>query len=95
VRRINVESPEIAQTKTSNNIIQKGLAFLCKQSGSVPVPVVRRVPGSLPRRLNGQGGASVVAAGGAAKPKEISMRKPIRNPENGLAIVSNYAPPET
>jgi hypothetical protein len=26
----------IAQAKTSNNIIQKGLAFLCKQSGSVP-----------------------------------------------------------
>jgi hypothetical protein len=25
----------IAQAKTSNNIIQKGLAFLCKQSGSV------------------------------------------------------------
>jgi hypothetical protein len=26
----------IAQAKTSNTIIQKGLAFLCKQSGSVP-----------------------------------------------------------
>jgi hypothetical protein len=25
----------IAETKTSNNIIQKGLAFLCKQSASV------------------------------------------------------------
>ena len=48
--------------KTSNNIIEKGLAFLCKQSGTVTVPGARARLGILPRRLHGQGGASVAAA---------------------------------
>jgi len=50
--------------KTSNNIIQKGLAFVCEQSGTVTVPGT--CLGILPRRLHGRGGAVVVAANGAA-----------------------------
>jgi hypothetical protein len=34
--------------QTSNNIIQKGLAFAREQSGSVTVPKARRVSGSCP-----------------------------------------------
>jgi hypothetical protein len=48
--------------QTSNNIIQKGLAFGRKQSGSVTVPCARRALGIPPRRLHGRGGAVVVAA---------------------------------
>src|SRR5262245_48230532 len=48
--------------KTSNNIIQKGLAFVREQSGSVTIPGARRALGILPRRLHGRGGAVVVAA---------------------------------
>src|SRR5262249_26346900 len=48
--------------QTSNNIIQKGLAFGREQSGTVTVPGARRALGILPRRLQGQGGAAVVAA---------------------------------
>src|SRR5262250_411220 len=50
----------------SNNIIQKGLAFVREQSGSVTVPGARRALGILPRRLRGRGGAVVVAANDAA-----------------------------
>ncbi len=56
--------------ETSNNIIQKGLAFVCKQSGTVTVPGTRRASGSLPRRLHGRGGAVVVAANDAAPTRE-------------------------
>src|SRR5262249_23856978 len=51
--------------KTSNNIIQKGLAFVREQSGSVTVSG-RDALGILPRRLQGRGGAAVVAANDAA-----------------------------
>jgi hypothetical protein len=37
--------------QTSNNIIQKGLAFVREQSGTVTVPGTTRASGSLPRRL--------------------------------------------
>jgi Protein of unknown function (DUF3489) len=52
--------------ETSNNIIQKGLAFDREQSGSVTVPGASSASGFLPRRLHGQGGAVVVAANYAA-----------------------------
>src|SRR5947209_4033158 len=52
--------------ETSNNIIQKGLAFACEQSGSVTVPGASSTSGFLPRRLHSQGGAVVVAANDAA-----------------------------
>jgi hypothetical protein len=52
--------------QTSNNIIQKGLAFVRKQSGTVPVRGAQRVLGILPRRLHRRGGAVVVAANDAA-----------------------------
>jgi hypothetical protein len=52
--------------QTSNNIIQKGLAFVRERSGTVTVPGTARVSGILPRRLHGQGGAVVVAANDAA-----------------------------
>src|SRR6516164_9137534 len=48
--------------QTSNNIIQKGLAFGREQSGTVTVPGARRALGILPRRLHGRGGAAVVVA---------------------------------
>jgi len=47
--------------KTSNNVIQKGLAFGREESGTVTVPGATRL-GFLPRRLHGRGGAAVVAA---------------------------------
>src|SRR5215813_13688500 len=34
--------------QTSNNIIQKGLAFVCERSGSVTVPGTKRALGSCP-----------------------------------------------
>jgi hypothetical protein len=52
--------------QTSNNIIQKGLAFAREQSGSVTVPGARRL-GILPYRLHSQGGAVAVAANYAAR----------------------------
>ena len=55
--------------------MQKGLAFPCRQSGTAPVPGRWARFGILPRRLDGRGGASVVAAEDAAKPKEIPMSK--------------------
>ena len=48
--------------ETSNNIIQKGLAFPRQQSGTVVSSGRWTHPGILPRRLDCQGGASVVAA---------------------------------
>ena len=48
--------------QTSNKIIQKGLAFAGKQSGTDSVPTAETCFGILPRRLVGRGGASVVAA---------------------------------
>src|SRR5262249_7882430 len=61
--------------KTSNNIIQKGLAFVREQSGSVTVSG-RDALGILPRRLQGRGGAAVVAANDAASTQwRISMAK--------------------
>jgi Protein of unknown function (DUF3489) len=52
--------------QTSNNIIQKGLAFVRERSGSVTVPGTNRASGILPRRLHGRGGAVGVAANDAA-----------------------------
>jgi len=61
--------------QTSNKIIEKRLAFARKQSGTDTVPSAETRFGILPRRLDGRGGASVVAATDAAEPKEIPMPK--------------------
>jgi hypothetical protein len=61
--------------QTSNKIIQKRLAFAPKQSATDTVPSAETRSGILPRRLDGRGGASVVAATDAAEPKEIAMPK--------------------
>jgi hypothetical protein len=47
-------------TQTSNKIIQKGLAFLRKQSGTLLSSGLVTCSGILPRRLHRRGGASVV-----------------------------------
>jgi hypothetical protein len=60
---------------TSNKIIQKGLAFSRRQSGTVSSSGRCLRFGILPRRLHSRGGASVVAAMGAAQPREIPMTK--------------------
>jgi hypothetical protein len=39
--------------RTSNNITQKGLAFVAEQSGTVTVPGTGCALGILPRRLHG------------------------------------------
>src|SRR5262245_26328463 len=62
LRLPNAIIPLSSLPKTSNNIIQKGLAFGREQSGTVTVPGARRALGILPRRLYGRGGAAVVAA---------------------------------
>ena len=61
--------------QTSNKIIQKGLVFLCKQSGTVAVPSAERRYGILPRRLDGRGGASVVRCDAAMNRTEDSHAK--------------------
>jgi hypothetical protein len=61
--------------QTSNKIIQKRLASAPKQSATDTVPSAETRSGILPRRLDGRGGASVVAATDAAEPKEIAMPK--------------------
>jgi hypothetical protein len=52
--------------KLSNNIIQKGLAFVREQSGTVTRSEREARLGILPHRLHGRGGAVVVAANEAA-----------------------------
>jgi hypothetical protein len=52
--------------ETSNNIIQKGLAFIGDWSGTVVKYARRGRSGILPRRLVGRGGASVVVRRNAA-----------------------------
>jgi hypothetical protein len=46
--------------EASNNIIQKGLAFLLKQSGTLLSSGLITCSGILPRRRHRRGGASVV-----------------------------------
>jgi hypothetical protein len=46
--------------ETSNKVIQKGLAFLLKQSGTLVSSGLLTCSGILPRRLYRRGGASVV-----------------------------------
>jgi len=46
--------------ETSNKVIQKGLAFLLKQSGTLVSSGPLTCSGILPRRLHRRGGASVV-----------------------------------
>ncbi len=46
--------------ETSNKIIQKGLAFLLEQSGTLVSSGPLTCSGILPRRLHRRGGASVV-----------------------------------
>jgi hypothetical protein len=46
--------------ETSNKIIQKGLAFLLEQSGTLLSSGPLTCSGILPRRLHRRGGASVV-----------------------------------
>jgi hypothetical protein len=60
---------------TGNKIIQKGLAFSLRQSGTVSSSGRCLRFGILPCRLDSRGGASVVAAMIAAQPKEIPMTK--------------------
>jgi hypothetical protein len=60
--------------KTSNNIIQKGLAFGRERSGTVTVPGAARL-GILPRRLHGRGGAVVVVAAMTPHQRRIPMSK--------------------
>jgi hypothetical protein len=57
----NSSAPEL-----SNNIIQKGLAFIGDWSGTVVKSGPHERPGILPRRLVGRGGASVVVRRNAA-----------------------------
>ena len=64
------ESASHRRPQTSNNIIQKGLAFVRERSGSVTVPGTSARLGILPRRLHGQGGAVVVAATTPRNPTE-------------------------
>jgi uncharacterized protein DUF3489 len=54
--------PLSSRPETSNNIIQKGLAFVRGQSGSVTVSGRQTRLGILPRRLHGRGGVVAVAA---------------------------------
>ena len=60
--RITRIIPLSSLPKTSNNIIQKGLAFVREQSATVTVPGALRALWILPRRLHGRGGAVAVAA---------------------------------
>ena len=65
----------LERVKTSNKIIQKGLAFLSKQSATLASSERKSSSGILPRRLDGRGGASVVRRRDATEPKEILMSK--------------------
>ena len=65
----------LERVQTSNKIIQKGLAFLSKQSATLASSERKSSSGILPRRLDGRGGASVVRRRDAAEPKEILMSK--------------------
>jgi hypothetical protein len=56
----------------SNNIIQKGLAFIGDWSGTVVKSGPHERPGILPRRLIGRGGASVVRRNAAINRMEDS-----------------------
>jgi hypothetical protein len=56
----------------SNNIIQKGLAFIGDWSGTVVKSGPHERPGILPRRLVGRGGASVVRRNAAINRMEDS-----------------------
>jgi hypothetical protein len=60
--------------KTSNNIIQKGLAFVRERSGSANRSGHDTRLGILPRRLQGQGGAVVVAATDAAATEDPDVK---------------------
>jgi hypothetical protein len=68
--------------QTSNKIIQKGLAFARKQSGTDTVPSAKTRVGILPCRPVGRGGASVVTAPDAVaaerNPKMSHSKTPIR-----------------
>jgi hypothetical protein len=59
----------------SNNIIQKGLAFIGDWSGTVVKSGPHERPGILPRRLVGRGGASVVRRNAAITRMEDSDAK--------------------
>ena len=59
----------------SNNIIQKGLAFIGDWSGTVVKSGPHERPGILPRRLVGRGGASVVRRNAAINRMEDSNAK--------------------
>jgi hypothetical protein len=59
----------------SNNIIQKGLAFIDDWSGTVVKSGRHERPGILPRRLVGRGGASVMRRNAAINRMEDSDAK--------------------
>ena len=59
----------------SNNIIQKGLAFIGDWSGTVVKSGRHERPGILPRRLVGRGGASVVRRNAVITEWRIPMPK--------------------
>jgi hypothetical protein len=52
--------PRSSAPELSNNIVQKGLAFIGDWSGTVAKSGRHKRPGILPHRLVGRGGASVV-----------------------------------
>jgi hypothetical protein len=67
---LRASAPEL-----SNNIIQKGLAFIDHWSGTVVRYGPHECPGILPRRLVGRGGASVVRRNAAINRMEDSDAK--------------------
>jgi hypothetical protein len=97
----NFAASDCSDLPTSNNLAQKGLAFLLDRSGNVGVrrPIV--APGSSPAGLLSRGGASVVAADDAAKPKEIPMthskskRRATSGSKSKKTIVRQSAAPST
>jgi hypothetical protein len=67
--------PRSSAPELSNNIIQKGLAFIGDWSGTVVKSGRHERPGILPRRLVGRGGASVVRRNAAINRMEDSDAK--------------------
>jgi hypothetical protein len=78
----------------SNNIIQKGLAFIGDWSGTVVKSGPHERPGILPRRLVGRGGASVVRRNAATEwriPMPQSAKK--RSSKSTAARATAAKPP--
>jgi hypothetical protein len=89
--RLRSSTPEL-----SNNIIQKGLAFIGDWSGTVVKSGPHERPGILPRRLVGRGGASVVRRNAAINRMEDSMPKSAkkRSSKSTAARATAAKPPQ-